>query len=76
MLTSSLLAGEWFFVFFHVGGVNRKVQKMLMERDHTGFGMVDSGHERRMLMEMNEDSFVGKIQKKRRVFFLGKRNFE
>ena len=56
MLTSSLLAGEWFFVFFHVGGVNRKGQKMLME--------------------MNEDSFVGKIQKKRRVFFLGKRNFE
>ena len=69
MLASSLRASEWFFVFFHVSGVNRKVQKMFMERDHTGFGRVDLGHERRTLMGMNEDSFVGKIQKKKRVFF-------
>ena len=40
-----------------------------MERDHAGFGRVDSGHDRRTLMGMNEDSFVGKIQRKRRVFF-------
>ena len=34
--------------FFHVGGVNGKVQKMLMKRDHTSFGRVDTRHERRI----------------------------
>ena len=29
-----------------------------------------------MLMGMNEDSYVGKIQRKRRVLFLGKGNFQ
>ena len=29
-----------------------------------------------MLMGMNEDSYVGKIQRKIRVFFLGKGNFQ
>ena len=29
-----------------------------------------------MLIGMNEDGYVGKIQKKRRVFFLGKGNFQ
>ena len=38
---SGLMSG-----FFNVGGVNGKVQKTLMERDHTSFGRVDSGHER------------------------------
>ena len=46
-----------------------------MEKDHTGFGRVDSGHERRTLMGMNEDSFVGKIQRKKRVFFYREMKF-
>lgn len=45
------------------------MQKTLMERDHAGFEMVDSRHERRTLMGMNEDSFMGKIQGERKVFF-------
>ena len=32
-----------------------------MEMDHNSFGRVDSRHERRTLMGINEDSFVGKI---------------
>ena len=52
------------------------MQNTLMERDHVGFGRVDSGHDRRTLMGMNEDSFVGKRQRKRRGFFLGKGNFQ
>ena len=40
LAVSGLVSG-----FSHAGGVNGKVQKTLMERDHTGFGRLDSGHE-------------------------------
>lgn len=45
-----------------------------MENDHTVFGMVDSGHERRRKWWMNKDGFGGKIQRMKRVFWKG--NFQ
>ena len=68
------LSPGWWVVFPCRWSQWEGVQRMLMERDHIGFGRVDSGHERRISIMDEWEWFLGKIQRRIKIFL--KRNEE